>query len=110
MSIVALSFILFDAGLDVNINTFLNETGKATGLAFTTILTVTPIVGIVINYLLSESFTLLQGMLLGSMIAGTSTVSIYGCLTYLSENLKNIEHPKALLIMSVLSDPTCIIL
>jgi cell volume regulation protein A len=49
-------------------------------------------------------------MLLGAMIGGTSTVSVYGILTGLSKTLKNIESTKLLLTMeSIISDPLCII-
>jgi len=111
MSIIALSVILFDAGLDIDIKTLVSQMGKAAFLSITTIVTVILAVGYVLNYTLSGSFTLLQGFLLGSMIAGTSTVSVFGILSQLSKSIKDIHETRAMLMIeSVLSDPICIML
>jgi cell volume regulation protein A len=110
MSVLALSIILFEAGINVDIVTLLQTMTKAAILSITTILTVIVSVGFTLNYFMPQDFTLLQAMLLGSMIGGTSTVSVYGILTGLSRTLDNIKETRVLLTMeSVVSDPVCII-
>jgi len=111
MSIIALSVILFDAGLDINIKTLLKQMGKASVLSITTIISVILVVGVFLSRLLPNSFNLLEGMLLGSMIAGTSTVSVFGILSQLSKNIDDIGNTQTMLMIeSVLSDPICIML
>ncbi len=110
MSIIALSVILFEAGLDINLKTLLKEMGKASVLSISTIVSVTVIVGIFISQLLPESFSILQGTLLGAIISGSSTVVVLGILSPLSDNM-NIEDARTMLVVeSVLSDPIRIIL
>ena len=111
MSIIALSVFLFDAGLDINIKTLLKQMGKASVLSITTIISVILVVGVFLSRLLPNSFNLLEGMLLGSMIAGTSTVSVFGILSQLSKNIDDIGNTQTMLMIeSVLSDPICIML
>jgi len=81
MSIIALSIILFEAGINVKIETLMEHMGKAMILSLTTIFSAIILVGFSMNYIfMPESFTLLQGMLLGAMIGGTSTVAVYGIM------------------------------
>ncbi len=73
MSVVALGFLMFDAGINVEMNTFMKIMYKSSvlGLAYFAISTVA--VGYVLRFLMPGDFTLLQGMLFGTMIGGTST-------------------------------------
>ncbi|TEU12943.1 hypothetical protein E3J20_00370 [Candidatus Bathyarchaeota archaeon] len=110
MSTVALSIILFDAGLNLDIKLLFQALTKATILSVATILTVIIVVGYTLFFLMPSSFTLKQGMLLGAMIGGTSTIAVVGVLSGLERLLHNIESTRVLLVLeSVVSDPICII-
>ena len=110
MSIVALGVILFDAGINVDIVMIVKTMAKSTFLAIATFLSVVLSVGYILNFLLPTSFTLLQAMLLGSMIGGTSTIAVFGILSGLEKLIPNIQSTRVILMMeSVLSDPICII-
>ncbi len=110
MSTVALSIILFDAGLNLDIKLLFQALTKATILSIATILSVIIAVGYALVYLMPSSFTLKQGMLLGAMIGGTSTIAVFGVLSGLERILQDIESTRILLVLeSVVSDPICII-
>lgn len=110
MSIIALSIILFDAGINIDINTFMQTFTKSTVLAVATFLSTVAFVGFSMSFLLPQYFDLLQAMLLGSMIGGTSTVSVYGVLSGLNHSFKNIDTARVILLTeSIITDPICII-
>lgn len=110
MSILALSIILFEAGINVDIITLIDCLGKSTALTLATVLSSIVVVGLAINLILPQNFTLLQGMLLGAMIGGTSTVAVFGVLSSIESSVSNISSTKVLLTMeSIISDPVCII-
>ena len=110
MSILALSIILFEAGINVDITTLIDSLGKSTALTLATVLSSIIIVGVAINLILPQDFTLLQGMLLGAMVGGTSTVAVFGVLSSIACTVPNIFSAKIMLTMeSILSDPVCII-
>ena len=110
MSTVALSIILFDAGINVDITQLMRAMGKAAILSITTILSVIIAVGYTLHYLMPTSFGLYEGMLLGAMIGGTSTIAVFGVLSGLERLIPNIESTRVVLMMeSVISDPICII-
>jgi cell volume regulation protein A len=111
MSIIALSIILFEAGINVKIETLMEHMGKAMILSITTILSAIVLVGFSMSFILMpENFTLLQGMLLGAMIGGTSTVAVYGIMEGIGKSIENIISTRVLLTMeSIISDPVCII-
>ena len=110
MSTVALIIILLDAGINLNITLLKEATVKASLLSSVTILAVMFSVGISLSFLVPSSFTLLEGMLVGSMIGGTSTIAVYGILNGLEKIFTNIESSRTILTLeSVISDPICII-
>jgi cell volume regulation protein A len=110
MSVLALSIILFEAGINVDIETILQVMGKSLILSIASILSSIIIIGFTLSYFLPNDFNLLQGMLLGAMIGGTSTVSTYGVLSGLAQSVKNLTSTRVLLtVESVVSDPLCII-
>jgi len=110
MSVLALSIILFDAGINVDIITLIDNMGKATVLSTTSIFLSILLIGVTVNVLLPGDFNLLQGMLLGAMVGGTSTVAVFGIMSNLDKNLSNIGSTKIMLTMeSIISDPICII-
>ncbi len=110
MSIVALGVILFDAGINVDIVTVIQTMGKSSMLAICTFLSVVAAVGLALNFLLPSTFNILQALLLGSMIGGTSTIAVFGILGSLGKVIPNIESTRVILMMeSVISDPLCIV-
>lgn len=110
MSILALSIILFEAGINVDITTLLDYLGKSLLLSSFSLISVIIVMGFVLNLLLPQDFTLLQAMLLSAMVGGTSTVSTFGILSGLQKSVKDIGTTRVLLTMeSIVSDPLCII-
>ena len=110
MSILALSIILFEAGINVDLITLIDNMGKATVLSVTSIFSSIILVGVTVFYLLPGDFTLLQGMLLGAMVGGTSTVAVFGILASIDKVIPNLNSTKIMLTMeSIISDPICII-
>ena len=111
MSILALSIILFEAGINVDIISLIDSMGKATILSVTSIFSSIIIIGgLVSQVLMPQDFSLLQGMLLGAMVGGTSTVAVYGVLSGIGNSILNIAQSRILLTMeSIISDPVCII-
>lgn len=110
MSIVALSIILFEAGINVDITMLLGSMGKALILSVFSIIGSIFMIGYTVSYVLAPEIPLLQGMLLGAMVGGTSTVAVYGILSGISDLIPNIQSTRVMLTMeSILSDPICII-
>ena len=110
MSVIALSVILFEAGINVDITLLLENMGKAAVLSLTSIIASILFIGFILNWMFPADFTLQQAMLLGAMVGGTSTVSVYGIMSGLSRTLKNLSSTRVLLTMeSIISDPVCII-
>ncbi|MFH2109715.1 MAG: cation:proton antiporter [Candidatus Bathyarchaeota archaeon] len=110
MSILALSIILFEAGINVDITMLLDYLGKSLLLSSFSLISVIIVMGLILNSLLPQDFTLLQAMLLGAMVGGTSTVSTFGILSGLQKSVKDIGTTRVLLTMeSIVSDPLCII-
>ena len=110
MSVLALSIILFEAGINVDIITLIDNMGKATVLSVSSILSSIILVGAAMRLILPNDFTLLQGMLLGAMIGGTSTVAVFGILGSIEKSVSDLGSTKIMLTMeSIISDPICII-
>jgi cell volume regulation protein A len=110
MSILALSIILFEAGINVDIITMLDNMGKATVLSVSSILLSILMVGAMMSIIMPNDFTLLQGMLLGAMVGGTSTVAVFGILTSVEKTVSNLGSAKIMLTLeSIISDPVCIV-
>jgi len=110
MSVVALSVILFEAGINVDITLLLENMGKAAILSLTSIIASILFIGLTLSWMFPADFTLPQAMLLGAMVGGTSTVSVYGIMSGLSKTVKNLSGARVLLTMeSIISDPVCII-
>jgi cell volume regulation protein A len=110
MSILALSIILFEAGINVDIIAIFENMGKAAVMTVTSILSSIIILGLIMRTIFPLSFSLLEGMLLGAMIGGTSTVAVFGILGSIDKTIPNISSTRIMLVMeSILSDPICII-
>ncbi len=110
MSVIALSIILFEAGINVDIVMLLGSMGKAMVLSVASIMGSILLIGILTAYFLVPELSFLQGMLLGAMVGGTSTVAVYGILSSIGNTLPNLDTTRVLLTMeSIVSDPICII-
>jgi potassium/hydrogen antiporter len=110
MSIMALSIILFEAGINVDITLLLGSMTKALILSVFSILSSIVLIGYTVSYILAPEIPLLQGMLLGAMVGGTSTVAVFGILSGIGDLIPNIQSTRVMLTMeSILSDPICII-
>ena len=110
MSVIALSIILFEAGINVDIVMLLGSMGKAMVLSVASIMGSILLIGILTAYFLVPELTFLQGMLLGAMVGGTSTVAVYGILSSIGGTIPNLDSTRVLLTMeSIVSDPVCII-
>jgi cell volume regulation protein A len=110
MSIIALSIILFEAGINVDITMLLGSMGKALVLSTASIMGSILLIGFVTSYVLVPGLPFLQGMLLGAMVGGTSTVAVFGILSGIGDLISNLTSTRVLLTMeSILSDPICII-
>lgn len=106
MSTLALSFILFDAGINVDITTLMKTMAKSTMLAICIFVTIVVSVGLLFNYLMPGSFMLLQGLLLGSMISGPSTIAVFGILDGVERLIPSIQSIRVKLMReSLISDP-----
>lgn len=110
MSIVALCIILFDAGINVDVRAIMETMHKSLVLSFTTFSVTVVVVGYALYYLMPGDFNLLQAMLFGSMVGGTSTVTVLGILGGLEQIISDLGDVKIILMMeSVISDPLCIV-
>jgi len=106
MGVVALCIITFDSGIGVDIEMFMKTLPKSTALAVATFLAIVSSVGYVLSLLMPGVFTLLEGLLLGTMIAGISTVAIKGLLDGLKRLVPNLESTNAILMLeSTICDP-----
>lgn len=110
MSILALSIMLFEAGINMEIDTIIDNMGRATFLSVCSIFLSMVMNGFLLHYILPNYFTLLQGMLLGSIVGGTSTIAVFSILRSIDKIIPNLSSTKVLLTMeSIVSDPICII-
>lgn len=111
MSIVALNIILFDAGLNVDMRAIMKTMLKSVVLSVSTFVLTVVAVGYVLNFLMPEEFPkLIYAMLFGSMIGGTSTITVLGIIGGLEKLIKDLGNAKVILMMeSVISDPLCIV-
>jgi len=110
MSIIALNIILFEAGINVDIRAIMETMIKSVALSVTTFVITLVAVGYFLHYLMPNNFTLLQAMLFGSMIGGTSTITVLGIIGGLEQLIRDLGNVKVILMMeSVISDPLCIV-
>lgn len=110
MSVIALCIILFDAGINIDIILVARNMVKSVLLTVATFLSIVFSVGFFLNLLMPQMFTLLQAILLGAMIGGTSTIAVSSILNGMESIVPDIESCRVTLLMeSILSDPICII-
>jgi cell volume regulation protein A len=110
MSTLALIIILFEAGINVDIALLVKTIGKTVILSVTTIFTIIVTVGGLLSIVMPTTFSLLQGMLLGTMIASPCTIACFGILDGVERQISNIGNTRIILMMeSVIADPISII-
>lgn len=110
VSIIALNIILFEAGINVDISAIMGTVSKAVALSAATFVITMAAVGYFLRYLMPNDFTFMQALLFGSMVGGTSSVTVLGITGNLEQRFKNIGNVKALVMLeSIISDPICIV-
>ncbi len=108
--LMALNLLMFEAGLNVDLKTFRESMTKSGYLGIITFTLTTFIIGYGAYFIFPNMFTFSEGLLLGSMIGGTSTstvLSILGCL-----NLEEKEAGKCrlfLVLESIVTDSISIV-
>ena len=106
MGVIALCVITFNSGISLDVKTFQKTLYKSFVLTVVTFFSVVFIVGFAVSFLMPETFSILEGMLLGTIIGGISTVAVTSLLNGLQQLFKNLESTKALLTLeSTICDP-----
>lgn len=106
MGVIAICIITFDSGISIDGRMFTRTLPKSVTLTIATFLAVVSSVGYAISLLMPESFNLPEGMLLGTMVAGISTMAVRSLLDGLQKLIPNLESTRALLVLeSTLCDP-----
>jgi len=106
MGVVALCIITFDSGIGLDVRLLQRTLYKSFALTVATFLAVVFVVGYAVGLLMPGTFSLLEGMLLGTMVAGISTVAVISLLDGLQKLIPNLESTRALLMLeSTLCDP-----
>ena len=83
---------------------------KSVILTVTTFIITVVAVGYVLPFLMPGDFNIWQAMLFGSMVGGTSTVTVLGIIGGLEKLISDLGDVKVVLMMeSVISDPLCIV-
>ena len=110
MGVVALCIITFDSGIGIDVRGFTRTLLKSAVLTVATFLAVVSMVGYAVSLLMPGTFNLREGMLLGTMVAGISTVAVTSLLDGLQRLIPNLESTRALLnLESILCDPIRIV-
>ena len=110
MGVVALCIITFDSGIGIDVREFTRTLLKSAVLTVATFLAVVSMVGYAVSLLMPGTFNLREGMLLGTMVAGISTVAVTSLLDGLQRLIPNLESTRALLnLESILCDPIRIV-
>jgi cell volume regulation protein A len=106
MSVVAICIITFESGISLDVKTFRKALFKSFTLAILTFFTVMLTVGFVVHFAMPETFSLREGMLLGTMVAGISTMAVTSLLDGLQKLIPKLESTRAILTLeSTLCDP-----
>jgi cell volume regulation protein A len=106
MGVIALCVITFNSGISLDVKTFQKTLYKSFVLTIVTFFSIVFIVGFAVSFLMPETFNILEGMLLGTIIGGISTVAVTSLLNGLQQLFQNLETTRALLTLeSTLCDP-----
>jgi cell volume regulation protein A len=106
MGVVAICIITFDAGINIDTKALERMLLRSMTLTIATFIAIVSSVGYAVHLLIPESFTLVEGILLGTMVAGMSTMAVTSLLDGLQKMIPNLESTRALLLLeSTLVDP-----
>jgi len=106
MGVVAICIITFDSGISLDMKTLQKTFFKSITLTLATFFAIVAAVGYSVSFLMPTRFSLREGMLLGTMVAGISTVAVISLMTGLRRLIPNMESARALLMLeSTLCDP-----
>jgi NhaP-type Na+/H+ or K+/H+ antiporter len=106
MGVIAISIITFDSGIGLDYRILQKTFLKSIALTLATFFSIVIVVGVSISFLAPGSFNFKQGMLLGTMVAGISTVAVTSLMDGLRKIFPNMESTRALLMLeSTLCDP-----
>ena len=106
MSVVAICIITFESGISLDVKTFRKALFKSFTLTILTFFAVMITVGYAVHFAMPATFSLLEGMLLGTMVAGISTMAVTSLLDGLQKLIPNLESTRAILTLeSTLCDP-----
>jgi cell volume regulation protein A len=105
MGVISINIITLDAGIDTDIEIFREVLSGSISIALGTFIGIVLGTGVLTRLFIPET-TLLKGMLLGTMLAGISTVAIIGIMDELGQVFEGLERVRALLtIESTIIDP-----
>ena len=106
MLLVTVALFSFSTGISFNAQQIFGNVNHAFTMALLTFIAVTFSVGLMLNYFLSSSFTLITGFLLGAMVAGIDSISVSSLISSLGRENKGLgESGPFLQLESTLSDP-----
>lgn len=110
MSAVALAIILFDAGINLDLKAVTKALPKSMSLVIFTFLLSVLSIGSFLHLFMPQNFTFLQGLLLGTMVGGNSTVTVLAILHTLDRTMDIPINSRCILTLeSTLADPICIV-
>ena len=108
--VLSITLINFGSGLEMDVTSLRSVLPKATILTFATFTALTLSLGW-ISYLLLSDISLAEGLLLGTILSGISTVAIVSIMEGLSKVIPNLESANLILSLeSTLIDPIRIII
>ena len=106
MGVIAICIITFDSGIGLDYRILQKTFLKSIALTLATFFSIVIVVGVAISFLAPESFNIKEGMLLGTMVAGISTVAVTSLMDGIRKIFPNMESTRALLMLeSTLCDP-----
>jgi cell volume regulation protein A len=110
MILVTVTLFSFNTGISIDLRNLVENLGKAVAFAFTSFIAITAMIGYSLSMLFPLTFSLQEGLLMGSMIGGIGGISITGLLGSYKKLFKNIGNSGILLSLeSSLSDPLRIV-
>ncbi|MDP7443804.1 MAG: cation:proton antiporter, partial [Candidatus Bathyarchaeota archaeon] len=84
MGVIAICIITFNSGIGLDFRILQKTFLKSVALTLTTFFAIVIVIGLAISFIAPGSFSLIEGMLLGSMVAGISTVAVTSLMDGLS--------------------------
>jgi NhaP-type Na+/H+ or K+/H+ antiporter len=99
MGVIAICIITFDSGIGLDYRILQKTFLKSIALTLATFFSIVIVVGVAISFLSPGSFNFKEGMLLGTMVAGISTVAVISLMDGLRKIFPNMESTRALLML-----------